>query len=382
MAQPFTQAQSGDELARQQGYGSVDEMMADIDRSLGGSSFTEGLAARRAKLEQLTGRTNAVQEFQQGEGAQNLAAIEGSQRLPGEAPSDIIKSAMGVRGTGRQILSNAASNEVSGLNALTDLLQVAIGAKKQIDENKKSATYTIDATDWSEQDKQLANLSGYDAVAAVRKQGGDQFLKGDAKDRIATAEAILQSGGVKRWRKQLPVDQLMSDTERKDMDVQVDLQMQIEAAKQLLADAKDISAASGPLAQILPNFVVGKDNREIRRAIETVKAQYAKMLSGATISDSEIKRLKQFLPDVSKTEAQNLEDLKKLSRDISINQKIFELGKQNGLTPNQAFSQFGKDVFNEFGVSDAITPSKEFDREAAKKAGYTDEEIDAYLGGK
>lgn len=382
MAQPFTQAQSGDELARQQGYGSVDEMMADIDRSIGGASFTEGLAARRAKLEQLTGRTNAVQEFQQGEGAQNLAAIEGMQRLPGEAPSDIIKSAMGVRGTGRQILSTAASNEVSGLNALTDLLQVAIGAKKQIDENKKSATYTIDATDWSEQDKQLANLSGYDAVAAVRKQGGDQFLKGDAKDRIATAEAILQSGGVKKWRKQLPVDQLMSDTERKDMDVQVDLQMQIEAAKQLLADAKDISAASGPLAQILPNFVVGKDNREIRRAIETVKAQYAKMLSGATISDSEIKRLKQFLPDVGKTEAQNLEDLKKLSRDISINQKIFELGKQNGLTPNQAFSQFGKDVFNEFGVSDTTTPSKEFDREAAKKAGYTDEEINAYLGGK
>lgn len=193
--------------------------------------------------------------------------------------------------------------------------------------------------------------TGADAVAEVMKQGGSDFInKGKDKDaRAAIAAEILKLGGVNDYRKQMPLADLLSPAEETAQQSTVDLQNEISTAAPMFGKANDKWGGTGPVSAMLPSqldFLRSKEGRDKIAEAEKIKAQYAQAISGKVISDNEIRRLQSFLPSKDKTETQNGEDLNRLKDAIEKNVKIFELGKREGLTPNEAFQKYGKQVFN------------------------------------
>lgn len=219
--------------------------------------------------------------------------------------------------------------------------------KRSQDLEEKKAGYEYDIAN-----KKLkggeGTLGGPQALAEVIKQGGADFVKGLNKEaQVAVAQQILQTGGVKEYRKQLPLETLLTDKEKLAVGEQTDLLSKIEQAIPLFA--KDKLGGTGPLAQIIPGIIAGKNTREMRRQVSDIRAQYQKAISGSTVSDAEVKRLEAFLPTPGKTESQNLEDLQKLQRGIQINQELFAIAKQEGLTPKQAYDKYRDEVFQKYG---------------------------------
>lgn len=202
-------------------------------------------------------------------------------------------------------------------------------------------------------------ITGDAAVAEVLKQGGGDILN-QAKDvasRKALAEEIMRMGGVQEYKKQLPLDSLLTEKERTEIDTATDLEILVDQAIQTFSGGNQLGG-TGPLAQLVPGFVAGEGTREMRRQASNIRAQYQKLISGATVSDAEAKRLEAFLPTSGKTEKENLEDLQQLARDLKINMEIYEMGKREGLTANEAYKKYGKQVFAKYGVNiDKVSPN-------------------------
>lgn len=195
-----------------------------------------------------------------------------------------------------------------------------------------------------------SGLTGTAALKKVISDGGQKYLIGKTKDeRIAKAEAILEFGGVDQYLQAAPLQDLITDKESTELEEQTSLNKQLTRAIALFEGAGG-PGGTGPIAKFFPGFVVSENTRDMRRATENVRAQYQKAISGATVSDAEVARLSRFLPTAGKTEQENLGDLKELQNGILVNQRIFELGKREGLTANEAFEKYGKQVFSEFGL--------------------------------
>jgi len=205
-------------------------------------------------------------------------------------------------------------------------------------------------------DKKL-NDKAYNAVV---KEGGDEILKKVANSqRASLAREIMLSGGTQAYRESLSLKELASDNENKVIDEQVNLLTNIRRAQPLFASDNNLGG-TGPIAAMIPDPFVSPKTRDQRALSDSLRADYQRAVSGLTVSDAEARRLEQFLPTKQKTEQQNREDLNRLAKGIQINQKLFELAKRNNLTANEAYNQFGKQVFEEFGESwDEASVSKD-----------------------
>lgn len=328
----------------------------------------------QAKFPEMQRRTEAVKSFARGQGVQNVEATRGlSQRVPGEAPSELIGASTELgralqTGISETVEAERLAQERASRDDIVSILTSMLSLKKEqrsaeqerIDREialRKEGykTTTIDGETvlepLSKDELDMRFLSGEDAVAEVINQGGSSLIrKGGSKDeRFAIAESILEAGGVDQYKKRLPLRELITEKEIGDLKTQTDLNTMITQALSSFGDKSGIG--TGFFAQLIPGFVAGKTTRAQRRAVESVRSTYQKLISGATVSDAEVKRLSKFLPTSGKTEKQNIEDLQKLQRDININQRIFEIGKREGLTANQAFEEYGRQIFDEFGVS-------------------------------
>ena len=188
---------------------------------------------------------------------------------------------------------------------------------------------------------------GTEAVSEIMKQGGSSFInKGKSKDeRISIAEEILNSGGLSEYRKALPLTDLADDKEKEGLTATTDLLSKIDRA--LPSMQKDTIGGTGPLAQFIPGFLGTTEGREARATPEMVRAAYQQMISGKVVSEQEAKRLARFLPTKGKTETQNREDLQRLKDGIDLNLQLFEKGKREGLTTNEAYTKYGKDILKE-----------------------------------
>ena len=58
----------------------------------------------------------------------------------------------------------------------------------------------------------------------------------------------------------------------------------------------------------------------------------------------------------------NVNQLKQLSKDLMINQLIFEKGKREGLTANQAYSEYGQEIFDQFEGTGAGSSNQDNDK--------------------
>lgn len=365
----------------------VDVAQASDPAAGAGLSFTEGLRDRRAKLERLRGNVESLKEFQQGEGAANLAAIEGFERVPGQRPSEIIRATLGVEDVSRDLLSEASRREIAGLEAITAFIRqeqsdqlnrssVSMEQRRlaadDLDKGRvwdeatqtyRAATpddYLITPTgeQFTDEQKAASRLTGEAAILEVKRQAGDLWktlTKGvSVKNMAAFAEEILRSGGVSEFRKTALFDSLLDETELTEMDQVKDIRQALGTAAASF-ETRTGGPGTGPIAD-LP--LVGKffdifsaDTAELKAQAEKVKTMYAQLISGKVISDKEIERLRRFLPDPKKTETRNVQDIERLQKDIQINLELFERGKREGLSANEAFDKYGA----EFGLIEGET---------------------------
>jgi hypothetical protein len=350
-------AQAGEETARQLDPNATAQQVPTAD-----AGFAQYLADQRSKLSQVqTKQTEAATQYgPTGTIGNEISRMGNVADLPvGYAPSRQLGTYTQTLGQQRAYQSNLNEQEVGiNENIIKTLAAIFNQEEKNLDIANKKADllgkgYKADGQNLiplTEAEKQAAGFVGESAVAEVIKQGGRDFITGgSAAERQAIAEEILRSGGVKEYRKLLPLTNLVSTTELNALQDQTDLDVLLSQAINYFENNKSFTG-TGLFAQLVPGAVAGETTREMRRQIETIKALYAKAISGATISDREMKRLATFLPSSGKNEAENLGDLEKLQRDIKINQEIFELGKREGLTSNQAFDKYGKEIFSKYGV--------------------------------
>jgi len=209
------------------------------------------------------------------------------------------------------------------------------------------------------------------SLAKVAREGGSSFLKkfSTADERAAIAQDVEKQGGWKNYRQVLPLEELATDKEIEEIGKQSELLSLIDRGIGTFGEGGDPVGGTGPLAKFIPGIVAGQATRDKRAFAASTRAQYQRAVSGATVSDAEAKRLEQFLPTDGKTEQQNLEDLKRLRDGIMVNQAIFEAAKREGLTPLQAYNQFGKQVFESFGLDVPATIKNQ--KTTAKKAQTT-----------
>lgn len=194
------------------------------------------------------------------------------------------------------------------------------------------------------QEKTKAAEKTASAIANVTKQGGAGFLKklGSKEERAAVAEDIEASGGWNAYKETLPLDVLLDDKESDEVKKQTDLLRVIETAVPLFA--QESATGTGPLARFIPGFAAGRSTREKREYVSDIQSQFIKAISGATVAEGEVKRLRGFLPDAGKTETENLQNLERLRDGIITNQRLFEIAKRQGITPYEAYVQFGESL--------------------------------------
>lgn len=199
---------------------------------------------------------------------------------------------------------------------------------------------------------QASGPRGAKAVSEVTKQGGlDLINKGKTKDeRIAIAEEILDAGGIQEYRNSLPLKDLADDKELEGLTTSTDLLSKIDRA--LPNFQKESVGGVGPIAgsrviSPLLDIIGTPEGREARATPEQVRTLYQQLISGKVVSEQEANRLKAFLPTKTKSETQNREDLQRLKDGILLNMKIFEKGKREGLTANEAYDKYGKDILKE-----------------------------------
>jgi hypothetical protein len=364
------QAQAGDELARQ--------LQSSLQAQL---SLAEDFQSRaQERFPELQKRTNEVQAFARGtdpgQGASSVEALRNlGERVSGEAPSALLTASSGLGRALQTGLDETVAAERRGFQEtqsdnVINIISKMISLKERQDEAVRQSVkdgfkVTADGTiePLSEQEFAQRELVGEDAVAEVIKQGGSDLVrKGGTKDeRYAIAESILRSGGIQQYKQQIPLIELITNSEEKDIKTQTDLLQLIDQGVALFSGT-DVKTGTGPFAALIPGFLAGEKTRSLRRVVENVKAQYAKIISGATVSDREMSRLEKFLPTSGKTETENLEDLKQLSKDLMINQLIFEKGKREGLTANQAYSEYGQEIFDQFEGTGAGSSNQDNDK--------------------
>lgn len=273
--------------------------------------------------------------------------LDFSNMIVGDDPMDRVKAAMEYDALSGNIRSGAQEQQQGMLDALLRLAEADKDRTLQerkfaLDEASSGMQY--DSTTGKYKPLQGV-MTGEAAVAQVLKEGGADILN-QAKDkeaRKALAQEIVLMGGVKAYKKQLPLDALLNDNEKKALAEGTDLLGKIDQAITLFSGG-DQAGGTGPLAQFIPGFIAPENMREMRRYADDLRAQYQKLISGATVSDTEAKRLEKFLPTSGKTESQNLGDLQKLKRDLLLNMQLLEKAKQEGLTVNQAYQKYGKQL--------------------------------------
>jgi len=191
---------------------------------------------------------------------------------------------------------------------------------------------------------------GADAVAIAMQQGGGDFInKGkDVGSRNAIAETIARMGGVTKYRDQLPLNDLLTQPERDQELATQNLQSAVDTA--LPNFKKDTLGGTGPLAQFIPSFLRSQAGQDKIANASRVQSLYAQLVSGKVISEPEMQRLSGFLPTAGKNESVNKRDLERLSTGIVNNMKLFEKGKREGLTPNEAYTKYGKDIIGTDGT--------------------------------
>lgn len=198
--------------------------------------------------------------------------------------------------------------------------------------------------------------TGNAAIAEVLRQGGADFINKvtNPSQKIAIAEDILRLGGVKAYRNEVPLDSLFDDRQRESAKTASDLLFNIDRAAELFGGG-DKYGGTGPVAQIFNqefNPFRSENTKEMTRLVEKVRADYQKLISGVAISEQEAKRLSTFLPTKGKNESTNYGDLKALSNGIKANLELFELGVREGLTPNETYKKYGKQILEKYGASE------------------------------
>lgn len=430
----------GDELARQAGFGGAQQLAQAGDAAgIGGTgdlSFSQALTRQRESIgmadqnvQATTQRADSVRQYAGGEGFNNAQAVMTPTRAFGEDPAAALGARLNMMQNLRTATTGADSARTSAINEkkgqVDTLLQMLSGistslqrkqefeqekAQKDLDfkerqrqnrlEEIKSGfvfdeatggfreaepedeLMTPDGSLLDEEQRLKAKKKGADAVGEVLAQGGAQFIKGLNKDaQIAAAENILRTGGVQNYRKALPLESLLTPAELKTQQEQTDLLSKVDGALSLF-QGQEGAGGTGPLARFLPGAVAGQKTRDMRRAVEDVRSVYQRAISGATVSDAEVKRLSAFLPTTGKNETQNAEDLVKLREGIAKNQQLFERAKQEGLTPNQAYEKYGKEVFGTEAAGGTKKPSRDEVSSKLKTKGYSQEDINAYLQAK
>lgn len=180
----------------------------------------------------------------------------------------------------------------------------------------------------------------------VSEGGSDLISKGKTQEeRAAIADQIVAAGGINAYRKSLPLKDLVNDKEAAALDTSTNLLTQIDRASEAMKDRGPLGiGGTGPLAQFIPGFLRTQGSQDKVADAEQVRATYQQMVSGKVISDQEAKRLSAFLPTKGKTEAQNERDLERLRQGIDLNLQLFEKAKREGLTPNEAYAKYGKDI--------------------------------------
>lgn len=189
-------------------------------------------------------------------------------------------------------------------------------------------------------------------LAKVAREGGSKYISKfkSADERAAIAQDVEAQGGWKNYRQVLPIEELLSEKEGEEIAAQTELLTMIDRGIETFGAGGDPIGGTGPLARYIPGFAAGQGTRDKRAFANQALSQYQRAISGATVSDAETRRLKQFLPTSEKTEQENLEDLQRLRDGIMVNQVIFERAKREGLTPFQAYNQFGAEIFESFGL--------------------------------
>lgn len=200
-----------------------------------------------------------------------------------------------------------------------------------------------------------STLKGSAAVAEVVKQGGAKLLSQvtNPAQKVSIAEDILAAGGVKEYRNLVPLKSLLNKDQEKAETAMTEMMLSMDRAMEVFQGG-DKLGGTGPIAGILNandwNPFRSENTKEMNRLAGAITANYQKMLSGVAISDKERARLEKFLPTGYKNESTNLDDLKTLHEGIQANLELFELSVREGLTPNEAYQKYGKEVLTKYGA--------------------------------
>jgi hypothetical protein len=374
---PITRAKIGQETARQNPYAGLEEK---LNNEL---SLAEGLRQQRMG-------------YASGKGQEIVSALQNPEnRAPGQSPVQGLNLGMSLKDSYVQDISNAGSradnliqmliniadkkkqadlDEQNAIMKRAEAKQTAIKAYKDTGVWVDPSTGEIGTVPDSLSVLKI-NKTGVDAISEVAKQGGESILKKykTVAERSAIAEDILKSGGWDEYRKQVPLESLTTEDEDNELRTTTNLLVTMDRALGALPTGDEIGG-TGPIAGLINENFVSDKTKEMRRAVTDVEKTFLQLISGKVISDKEVARLHDILPKANKTESANVRDIQRLREGINFGIKLFELGKREGLTANQAYDKYGKDLADEMGVN--IGQDNKKDNKSA------DDIFDAYLGGK
>lgn len=255
----------------------------------------------------------------------------------------------------RTATTEADKQYTSGIEALMQLIQ----GNRQLDISQQNADSTrISANKtttgsggYATIDPETGKQIEVDSMTAVNMQGGSKLLEAESSvtAKKAKADAIMALGGVKKYLENATTNDLFTTEELTKMKLANELMMY---AGNIVGATKNKDApAVGTLGKFRFGPLVGKEGASLRADIGQLSSEKMKELSGAAISEQEMKRLTEFLPTRWDDENNIQFKSERLFNGLSIGLKMAELAKRNNLTLNEAYVKFAGEVYPQYGES-------------------------------
>jgi len=257
------------------------------------------------------------------------------------------------RSTALSGMASSAGWDSGVVDSLSELMKIADERRafeahmgKSDWETKYRTQKEIDA----EYDKKEKELQPDDSLSYVFENFGSKYLNAKTVEERKRQADIIQKYGLKAFLENSPLTDLMSENELEKREKATSLMNELGSMVSIIGSGHKNVQGVGPLGQMRPAWMTNAEGTNLKQLITNFTAQRMQEISGAAVSDEEVKRLGNALPLVGDSEKVIYDKANNILNSLQIGQELQELAKREDITIDQAYKKYGANMFSQRGM--------------------------------
>lgn len=186
-----------------------------------------------------------------------------------------------------------------------------------------------------------------DPFMEVYENYGSKYLTGKSMDERRQQAAVIQKYGLKPYLENAPLTDLLTPNELEKREAATGILNDLSQLSSLLQGDNGVKNLQGigPAGRFRPEFLTNREGITAKQLITNFTAQRMNEISGAAVSDKEVRRLSDALPTIGDSEKTIRDKVNNIENSILIGLELQEVAKREDITLDQAYKKYGADLF-------------------------------------